>query len=266
MRRPSRLMLALLLACASTAQVSSVEAGGLRWPGYRQGPAPSQTAPPPGQSAPRAEPDRPGEFANIGYADWSDSEPEYRLYPGDELDIAVPSAPELNKTVTVQPDGRVSLPLIQPVMAADRTVPQLQDALTGAYASQLRRPQVSVTVKTATPLKVFVMGEVDKSGVYDMPGDINALQAIALAGGFKTSAKTHRVVVIRRGPGGGAMARTVDLGQALKAPAGLDLVPLRRFDIVFVPRTSVAEVGVYMQQFRDLLPLQFSYAINGVSQ
>jgi polysaccharide export outer membrane protein len=52
----------------------------------------------------------------------------------------------------------------------------------------------------------------------------------------------------------------------MKNPAGRDLVPLRRFDVIVVPRTGVAQVGVYMQQFRDLLPLQFSYAINGVSQ
>lgn len=261
MSHPPRLMLALLLACATGV---SAHAGGLRWPGYVQPSGQSAQGAP--QSASLAEADRPGAFANIGYADWSDSEPEYRLYPGDELDITVPSAPELNKTVTVQPDGRISLPLIQPVMAADRTVIQLQDALTAAYASQLRRPAVSVTVKTATPLKVFVAGEVDKSGVYDMPGDINALQAIIQAGGFKSGAKTHQVVIIRRGPGGAAMARTVDLGQALKNPAGLDMVPLRRFDIVYVPRTGAAELGVYMQQFRDLLPLQFSYAINGVSK
>ncbi|MDQ0464123.1 polysaccharide export outer membrane protein [Caulobacter ginsengisoli] len=257
----SRLMVTLLATCAVAA---SAQAGNLRWPGYREG----QSPPPASTAAPAPEPERdaPGAFANIGYADWSDSEPEYRLYPGDELDITVPSAPELNKTVTVQPDGRVSLPLIQPVMAADRTIPQLQDALTAAYATQLRRPQVSVAVKTAQPLKVFVMGEVDKSGVYDMPGDINALQAIALAGGFKSSARTHKIVVIRRGPGGTAMARTVDLDQVMKNPAGRDLVPLRRFDVIVVPRTGVAQVGVYMQQFRDLLPLQFSYAINGVSQ
>lgn len=261
MTRPFRPMLALLLACATTAQ-----AGGLRWPGYREGqpPAQGQTQAPAQTAPPEAE--RPGQFADIGYSDWSDSEPEYRLYPGDELDITVPSAPELNKTVTVQPDGRVSMPLIQPVMAADRTVTELQDALTSAYATQLRRPQVSVAVKTAQPLKIFVMGEVDKSGVYDMPGDINALQAVALAGGFKTSAKTRQVVVIRRGPNGTAMARVVNLGKPLKGGALDDLVPLRRFDIVFVPRSSVAELGVAMGQFRDALPIQFSYAINGTSK
>ena len=89
------------------------------------------------------------QFPNIGYATWSDSEPAYRLYPGDEVEVQVPSAPELNKTVTVQPDGRVNLPLLPPVMVADRTVLQAERAIGGAYASQLLRPRVNLTVKAA---------------------------------------------------------------------------------------------------------------------
>jgi len=203
------------------------------------------------------------DFANIGYATWSDDEPAYRLFPGDELDIAVPSAPELNKTVTVQPDGRIALPLIAPVMVADRTTLEAQDALDAAFASQLRRPEVYLTVKTAGPLRVFVGGEVDKPGVYDMPGDINSLQAVIQAGGFKTTAKTDKVVIIRRGADGRAMMRTVDLKQGIAQPGRTDLVPLRRFDIVFVPRTGLASAGVFMQQVKDLIPgnVGFDYAL-----
>jgi polysaccharide export outer membrane protein len=149
-------------------------------------------------------------------------------------------------------------------MAADRTVPELQDAIGAAYGGVLLRPDVTVLVKTSMPLKVFVLGEVGTPGVYDMPGDINALQAIAQAGGFKTSAKVKQVVVIRRGPGGVAMARTVDLARGLKDPAHADLVPLRRFDVIYVPRTGVAEAGLFVQQyFRDLSPVQlgFSYTL-----
>ncbi|HEY5411258.1 MAG TPA: polysaccharide biosynthesis/export family protein [Caulobacteraceae bacterium] len=202
-------------------------------------------------------------FPDIGYAAWRDEEPAYRLFPGDELDIAVPTAPELSKTVIVQPDGRVSLPLVGPVMVADRTTLQAQDALDAAYASQLRRPEVYVTVKTAGPLKVFVGGEVDKPGVYDMPGDINSLQAVIQAGGFKTTARREQVVIIRRGGDGRAMMRTVNLKQGLALPGQTDLVPLRRFDIVYVPRTGLASAGVFMQQIKDLIPgnVGFDYAV-----
>jgi protein involved in polysaccharide export with SLBB domain len=200
-----------------------------------------------------------GHFANIGYATWSDSEPLYRFYPGDVLDVQTPSAPELSKIVTVQPDGRVSLPLLPPIMVADRSVPDAEQAISSAYASQLVRPQVVINV-TAAPLKVFVGGEVDKPGVYDMPGDINALQAVIIAGGFKTSAKRDQVVIIRRGPGGRAMMRTADLLHGITDPGHTDAVPLRRFDVVYVPRTSVSEAGIFVQQYlRDLNPVQFGF-------
>jgi len=198
------------------------------------------------------------DFQNIGYATWTNAEPPYRLYPGDEVDLAVASAPELNKTLTVQPDGRLNLALAGPVMVADRTIQDSERLITHAYASQLLRPEVTLTVRAA-PLKVFVGGEVDKPGVYDMPGDINALQAVIMAGSFKTSAKRSQVVIIRRGPDGRAMLRTVDLRAGSGNPA-VDLVPLRRFDVVYVPRTHVSEAGVFVQQyFRDLTPVQLGF-------
>ena len=203
-------------------------------------------------------------FQNIAYADWSDGEPDYRLYPGDTLDVATPSAPELNRTVTVQPDGRIALPLIAPIMVADRSVPEAQSAIAGAYSTVLRRPTVEVSVKTPSPLKIFVGGEVDKPGEFDMPGDINALQAVVMAGGFKASATQSKVLVIRRGADGRPMMRTVDLARAIRNPSRTDAVPLRRFDVIYVPRSGISQLGLFVQQYlRDTLPLSFSYAING---
>ena len=210
---------------------------------------------------------RRGGFSDIPYATWSDYEPPYRFYPGDEVEVSIPSAPELSKTVTVQPDGRISMPLIPAVMAADRTQAELQTTLSQAYASQLLRPYVDVTPKAA-PLKVFVGGEVGNPGVLDLVGDGDALRAVIQAGDFKTTANRKEVIVLRRGPDGRAMMRTVDLAKGLKNPAA-DLVPLRRFDIVYVPRSGVSNAALFIQQyFRDLSPIQFgfSYALNGQNQ
>ena len=207
------------------------------------------------------------EFPRVDYATWDNDEPAYRLYPGDELDVQVPSAPELNKLVTVQPDGRVSLPLIAPVLVADRSVLEAEALISTAYAAELLRPQVAISVR-ASPLKVFVGGDVDKPGVYDMPGDINALQAVILAGGFKDTAKRSQVVLIRRGAAGKPMMRTVDLLHGISDPGHYDLAPLRRFDIVYVPRSGVAETDDFVLQYiRQILPVSmgFSYASGGVS-
>lgn len=203
-------------------------------------------------------------FANIPYATWTEDEPQYRLYPGDELDVVVPSAPELNKTVTVQPDGRIMLPLVAPQMAAGRSASELQQELSAAYSSQLLRPDVTVVVR-AQPIKVFVGGEVAKAGVYDMPGDLDALRAIVEAGGFQDTAKRSQVVIIRRSRDGRPMMRTVNLDKPFRDAGHSELVPLRRFDIVYVPKTGLAEVGVFMTQMRNALPITFSYAFGSVA-
>jgi protein involved in polysaccharide export with SLBB domain len=205
-------------------------------------------------------------FTDIGYADWSDSEPPYRFYPGDELDVNVPSAPELNKTVTVQPDGRISIALAGAVMAADRTQAEVEAALNAALTPHLLRPQAYVTPKAA-PLKVFVGGEVGNPGVYDLVGDADALRAVVQAGGFQPTADRSKVYIIRRGPDGHGMVRTADLLKGIST-SGADLVPLRRYDVVYVPRSGVAAANLAVQQYiRDLSPIQlgFSWNVNGAS-
>ena len=250
-RRPAILLLPLALAACAESATPYPRAGG----GYGRLAAPSASQ---GYPAPGA-----GGFADIPYATWRDEEPGYRLYPGDQVDIATPSAPELNRSVTVGLDGRIQLPLVGSFMAADRSTVALEQVLTAAYASQLIDPRVEVSVKQAQPLRVFVGGEVTKPGVYDMPGDIDALQASVMAGGFTTGADTHKVVVIRRGVGGRPMVRVVDLGSAVKHAPQADAVPLRRFDVIFVPRSGIANAGLWVQQYiKDLVPVQFGYSLS----
>jgi polysaccharide export outer membrane protein len=96
-----------------------------------------------------------------------------------------------------------------------------------------------------------------------MPGDIDALQAVIMAGGFKLGAQEKSVVILRRGPGGRAMLRTADLRGGARRGFATDLVPLRRFDVIYVPKTGLTELGGFVSQVRDALPIQFSYIING---
>ena len=203
----------------------------------------------------------PTPFAEIRYSTWRDDEPGYRFYPGDALDIAVPSAPELNRSVVVQPDGRIAMPLVGLTEAADRTAPQLEQTLAAGYARQLLDPRVEVSVRQAVPLRIFVGGEVGRPGVYDMPGDIDSLQAVLMAGGFLNTAQPKKVIVIRRGPDGAPMLRYVDLGKAVQHGPSLDTVPLRRFDVVFVPKSGIANLDLFVQQYlTNVIPVQFSYA------
>ena len=197
-------------------------------------------------------------FPDVPFADWTDIEPEYLLYPGDEIEVATPTATELTRQLKVGPDGRVSLPLLGHVMAADRTLSQLEADVSAGYAAQLRRPEVEVTLRLAGPLKVWVDGEVRNPGVFDMPGDIDAYQALIMAGGALPSAKTQEAALIRRGPGGVRMMRVVDL-----RPRRGEVMALRRGDIIFVPRTTLGELAAFFTQVRAALPIGFSYSLNG---
>jgi len=200
-------------------------------------------------------------FPEIGFSDWSDDEPEYVLYPGDEIEIATPTAVELTRTQRIGPDGRVSLPLVGQLMAADRTIAELEADASTAYASQLRRPTVEVTLKTAGPIRVWVGGEVRTPGMIEMTGDLDAYQAVIQAGDFLPGAKQDQVALIRRGRGGTRMLRAVDL-----RPRRGEVVALRRGDIIYVPRTELAEVANWVTQFRNALPIGFTYAIGGQYQ
>jgi len=204
-------------------------------------------------------------FDEVPYATWNDAEPPYRLYPGDQVDLVVASAPELNRPLTVAPDGRVSLPLIGLVMVADRTIAENQATIRQAYVSQLVRPDVELNLRAPVGLKMFVGGEVRNPGVFDMPGDVDALQAVIMAGGFTDRSDRARAAVIRRGAHGRPMMKVVDLLRGTTDVGRADLTPLRRFDIVYVPRTRISEIGLAVQQYlRDALPVQlgFNYALN----
>ncbi|MBB4797936.1 polysaccharide export outer membrane protein [Brevundimonas bullata] len=198
------------------------------------------------------------QFPEVPFADWTDIEPEYVLYPGDEIEVATPTAGELTRQLKVGPDGRVSLPLLGHVMAADRTLSQLEGDISAGYATQLRRPEVEVTLRLAGPLKVWVDGEVRNPGVFDMPGDIDAYQAVIMAGGALPTAKTQQAALIRRGPGGVRMMRVVDL-----RPRQSEVVALRRGDIIFLPRTTLGELAAFFTQVRAAMPIGFSYSLNG---
>lgn len=200
-------------------------------------------------------------FPEIGFADWSDDEPEYVLYPGDEIEIATPTATELTRTQRIGPDGRVSLPLVGQLMAADRTIAELESDASTAYASQLRRPMVEVTLKTAGPIRVWVGGEVRTPGMIEMTGDLDAYQAVIQAGDFLPTARQGEVALIRRGRGGVRMMRAVDL-----RPRRGEVIALRRGDILYVPRSTLGEVANWVSQFRNALPVGFTYALGGQYQ
>jgi len=175
---------------------------------------------------------------------WVDWEPEYTLVAGDQLDIVVSSAPELSRTLTVGPDGRVVMPMSRPIMAAGRTFLQVQQELMGELGKQLRDPTIAVTPRAYAPEQIYVGGQVGAPGTYTIPGRIGALEGILMAGGMRPTARSRDIAILRRAPNGGMMMRSVNIrGGLLNIREYNDNVQLRRGDIIYVPAAFIRNFG-----------------------
>jgi len=202
---------------------------------------------------------RQGHMMMPQFQQWVEYEPVYTLYPGDQIDIVVSSAPELSRTLTVGPDGRILMPMSEPIMAAGKNMIQVQHELKAQLAKQLRDPTVAVTPRAYGPQQIYVGGEVGQAGTYTLPGPIGAFEALLMAGGMRDSAKTNQIAVLRRAPNGGMMMRTVNIGHGLDRLGHYnDVIQLRRGDIIFVPKTRLAEIGLFVQSIRGVLPVDFN--------
>ena len=129
-------------------------------------------------------------------------QPEYRLGPEDVIEVFVYKEPDLSTTVTVRPDGRISLPLAGELDATGKPATQLQQEIAERLKRYVSGPVVNVMVKQINSLKVSVLGEVRKPDVYRIKNRVTVLDAIAMAGGFTDLARPNRVVVLRNTPSG----------------------------------------------------------------
>lgn len=203
-------------------------------------------------SAPEASPPPPA---------WTEAMPAeapHLLAPGDRIEVIVHTAPELSGEFLIAPDGRIRMPLAGPVMATALTPEELASRLSTALAGELIDPSLDVSVIETAPQKIFIGGEVRAPGMFDLPGQIDPLQAILMAGGLTRDAAPKDVLLIRRLPGGEVRSAVINVKAALTDPALASWLPLGRFDVVYVPRSRISEQNQFVQQIlRTALPLPF---------
>jgi polysaccharide export outer membrane protein len=123
---------------------------------------------------------------------------EYVIGPADVLQVIVWKEPELTRAVTVRFDGMVTVPLLGDVTAAGRTPTQLAETLAQGLRRFVEVPRVTVGIEQANSARFYVVGQVGKSGEFQLSGPTTVLQALALAGGFKDFAKTDGIVIVRK--------------------------------------------------------------------
>jgi len=187
------------------------------------------------------------------------SEQEYKIQIGDQLDIKFYYHPELNEQVVVRPDGRISLQLVHEIIATGLTPAELTDLLTKKYAPELKKPEITVIVRSFAAYKIYVDGEVTKPGMVSLVGFTTVLQAISQAGGMKDTAGKGEVVIIRRGEDNKPLVSSVDLNKVVDGTDMLQDIALKPFDIVYVPKLPISNVNVWVDRYiRRNIPINIS--------
>jgi len=172
------------------------------------------------------------------------------IYPGDELEIAFREAPELSIVRTVRRDGRMNLRFLGDVEVVGKTPPELQKELQQRYSKHVQASDVSVTIRSNPP--VFVSGAVMRPGRFLMDYPMTAFQAVAEAGGFdEEEAETRNVLVIRH-DNGQRFGYSINMRPSLAGKSD-PVFHLRPFDIVYVPRTPIAKVNQWIDQYINRL-------------
>jgi protein involved in polysaccharide export with SLBB domain len=179
----------------------------------------------------------------------------YKIQTGDSLDIKFFYNPELNEVVQVRPDGYISLQLVDEVKVAGLEPRELTRHLIDLYSRELKKPVLTVIVRSFEGQRVYVGGEVNTQGLITMPAGLTALQAVMQSGGFRTSAQPSETIVIRRGPDGGPIPIRVDLSAILEGDGNGSDFRLRPDDIVYVPKSPIAKANQFVRQYIEELIL-----------
>jgi polysaccharide export outer membrane protein len=123
----------------------------------------------------------------------------YVINSGDQLQVEVLQSPQHSRVVTVRPDGKISLPLVNDVQAEGDTVPQFQARLTDRLKTYIKDPSVTVIVNTFSQKRVYIQGQVRNPSAYNYSGELYLLQALTMAGGTTPFSEGWAVVVRQKG-------------------------------------------------------------------
>jgi polysaccharide export outer membrane protein len=166
----------------------------------------------------------------------------YRLMSGDSIEVLYRFTPEYNETVSVLPDGTVALQLIGSVPVAGLALSQAHDAIVERAATRLRNPELSVSLKSYEKPHFEVLGEVGSPGRFELHGQISAVDAIAMAGGLKSTANEGQILLLHRQNGEYSAATTINFRKLKKRNGSTEVPVLHNGDVVLVSTSGLAKL------------------------
>jgi polysaccharide export outer membrane protein len=166
----------------------------------------------------------------------------YQIAASDVLVVKYRYSPEYDYTVAVPPDGVVSLPIAGEVLVRGLTASEARDAIRQKAGERLRDPEVTVELKEFQRPRFFVGGEVGAPGQFDLRGRVTVLEAIAVAGGFKPSAKHSQIVLFRRYDSDHVFTRVLNAKELAKPSEQVEGLVLQPGDFLLVPQNRWSKV------------------------
>jgi polysaccharide export outer membrane protein len=170
----------------------------------------------------------------------------YRIQPSDVVEVQYRYTPEMNQSITVRPDGCIGLTLLGEVKIAGLTVEEAKAAILELAKTRLRDPQITLLLKDFVKPYFVVNGEVGRPGQIELRGRVTALQAIAMAGGFRNTAKQSQVILFRRISQDMAETKVLDLKKEMK---GIDLaedIEIRPGDMLLVRQNVTSKIEQFV--------------------
>ncbi|HEY1757174.1 MAG TPA: polysaccharide biosynthesis/export family protein [Bryobacteraceae bacterium] len=184
---------------------------------------------------------------SFGEDQFTERNPPYRLQSGDTIEVQYRYTPEFNGTASVQPGGFINLALIGDLQVQGMTVAEAQSAIVEKATVRLNHPEVTVLLKDYVHPYFVVAGEVGHPGRFEMHGDVTAMEAVAISGGFKDSSKHSQVVLVRKYNKEFAEVTVLDMKSMIN-PKGIAEDPvLRPGDMLVVPQNTVSKMERYVR-------------------
>lgn len=173
---------------------------------------------------------------------------EYMLFAGDQIEIAVRRFPEVSRTLTIRPDGMISLPMLHDVPAAGLSARELTEKLQSLFGARLVDPEVTVIPLQVRQPMVFVLGDVKNPSAVPYRSAQTLLQAIGMVGGFQRTASEADVTIIRLSQEGYLQAIPINV-DAHGQPGpylAYGLTALQPDDVIFVPEHGRSQLTRFL--------------------
>jgi len=171
----------------------------------------------------------------------------YTLNSGDVLDIQYRYTPEFNQTVTIQPDGYISLEIGGDVKVSGKNLAQVRALILAKARERLASPELNVILKEFQKPYVVVAGEVAQPGKIEVREKMTAIQAVLMSGGFKDSAKSSQIVVFRKLNADTAEVKILNFKNLKKTSDLENDLTLQPGDMILVPRNRFSKVERYVR-------------------